>query len=130
MAPAAVSGSPSISILPAPVLAAVSTVICPRGGKLRPTVGYMVARKASAGTGVGVGVGEPVGVGEAVGMGVGVGFTDAVFDTPPHPNSASSAKDARNDADVPPNKPGLRGIKTLFLGNLHAVMPAAHHEFA
>jgi hypothetical protein len=86
----------------------------------------MVARKASAGTGVGVGVGEPVGVGEAVGMGVGVGFTDAVFDTPPHPNRASSAKVRRNDAGVPPNKRGLRGIKTLFLGNLHAVMPATH----
>ena len=99
-------------------------MICPRGGELRPTVGYMVARKASAGTGVGVGVGEPVGVGEAVG--VGVGFTDAVFDTPPHPNRASSAKDRRNGVEVPPNKRGLRGIKTLFLGNLHPVMPAAH----
>ena len=95
-------------------------MICPRGGKLRPTVGYMVARKASAGTGVGVGVGdgEAVGLGEAVGMGVGVGFTDAVFATPPHPTRATSANDRRNDAGVPPNKRGLRGITTLFLGEL------------
>jgi hypothetical protein len=83
--------------LPAPLLAAVSTVMVPTGAGFLPTVKNHVARNASeaavgVGLGDGTGVGEGTGLGDGVGVGVGVGCI--LLETEPHParNTKSPVK--------------------------------------
>jgi hypothetical protein len=83
--------------LPAPLLAAVSTVIVPTGAEFLPTVKNQVERNASeaavgVGLGDGTGVGEGEGDGDGIGVGVGVGCI--LLETEPHParNSKSPVK--------------------------------------
>jgi len=74
--------------LPAPLLAAVSTVIMPTGAEFLPTVKNQVERNASeaaagVGLGDGTGVGEGTGLGDGIGVGVGVGCI--LLETEPQP---------------------------------------------
>ena len=85
-------------MLPAPLLAAVSTVMVPRGPGSLPMLLSQLARNASGAAGVGLGdgagLGEGTGLGDGIGVGVGVGVGPILLETEPHParNSKSPVK--------------------------------------
>jgi len=83
--------------VPAPLFAAVSTVMVPTGAGFLPTVKNHVARnesEAAVGVGLGDGTGDGEGTGLGDGIGVGVGVGCILLETEPQParNRISPAK--------------------------------------
>jgi hypothetical protein len=75
-------------MFPAPLLAAVSTVIVPWGCGFLPTVKNQVDRNASEAA-AGVGLGDGFGLGDGIGVGIGVGVGRILLETEPQPVSKS-----------------------------------------
>jgi hypothetical protein len=82
-------GSPLTCVLPAPLFAAVSTVMVPTGPGFLLIPLIQLARNASGVAGVGLGDGFGLGDGEGIGVGVGVGRI--LLETEPQPASSSKS---------------------------------------